>query len=269
MVINFKSFRRPCVIRFKVSTKVPTKLVIKAMDFKKPHTLYRNSITTITKPTEIIIRMPQSPEAGMVEIYNPKNGNLPTNQDLTFRVTDLKIDYLKQSVNVFDSYNNGLKSFIKFAQQFSDRCSIISATLPNGGASVYYSDDGKFRIDFVDVIRDRKSKQPLSTPSRISQLDGVIEVSRKHFLNYTVPMRMAILLHEYAHFYMNRDPRSEVQADKNALLVYLGMGYPRIEAYQAWLDVFIGSPTDQNRERYDLIKKYIDDFEKSSYALIG
>ena len=42
----------------------------------------------------------------------------------------------------------------------------------------------------------------LPTPARISQLNGKMEVSYMQFLEYTVPMRMAILLHEYSHFYV-------------------------------------------------------------------
>ena len=80
--------------------------------------------------------------------------------------------------------------------------------------------------------------KPLKTPARISRHDGVIEISKKYFKQYTVPMRMAILLHEFAHFYLNNNPRDESEADLNALTIYLSMGYPRIEAYQAWLEVF-------------------------------
>jgi hypothetical protein len=51
-------------------------------------------------------------------------------------------------------------------------------------------------------------------------------------------MRFAILCHEFSHFYVNEDMDNESEADINGLLIYLGLGYPRIEGYQAFLEVF-------------------------------
>jgi hypothetical protein len=49
-------------------------------------------------------------------------------------------------------------------------------------------------------------------------------------------MRFAILCHEFSHFYVNDNMDDESEADINGLLIYLGLGYPRIEGYQAFLD---------------------------------
>ena len=78
----------------------------------------------------------------------------------------------------------------------------------------------------------------------------------------TIPMRLAILLHEFSHFYLNETMDDEIEADLNGLLIYLGLGYPRIEAYQAFLETFKGVPSEQNKNRYDVINKFINDFEK-------
>jgi hypothetical protein len=85
---------------------------------------------------------------------------------------------------------------------------------------------------------------------------------------------MAILLHEFSHFYLNAEINDETEADKNALMIYLGLGYPRIEACEAFLDTFIKSsqgPTPLTEEqlavnsrRYNIIHKYIQDFEKNN-----
>jgi hypothetical protein len=53
----------------------------------------------------------------------------------------------------------------------------------------------------------------------------------------------------------------------NGLLLYLGLGYPRIEAYQAFLETFKGVPSQQNKERYDVINKFINDFEKMNMVI--
>jgi hypothetical protein len=86
----------------------------------------------------------------------------------------------------------------------------------------------------------------------------------KKFIPMTVPMRMAIMLHEFSHFYINDDINDETEADLNGLLIYLGLGYPRIEAYEAFLTTFIGTPTPTNKERYDIINKFITNFEKNN-----
>jgi hypothetical protein len=59
----------------------------------------------------------------------------------------------------------------------------------------------------------------------------------------------------------------EVEADLNGLLLYLGLGYPRIEAYQAFLETFKGVPSQQNKDRYDVINNFIKDFEKMNMVI--
>ena len=101
----------------------------------------------------------------------------------------------------------------------------------------------------------KEDGQVVPTPARISQTDGMMEVSKADFLRYTVPMRMAILLHEFAHFYLNEVMEDEVEADHNSLQLYLGMGYPRIDAYNVYLDVFENSPSELNKDRYEALNK--------------
>jgi hypothetical protein len=74
-------------------------------------------------------------------------------------------------------------------------------------------------------------------------------------------MRVAILLHEYSHFNLNSNINDEIEADLNGLTIYLSLGYPRIEGYQAFLEVFKDSPSKQNKNRYDVINNFIKDFE--------
>jgi hypothetical protein len=118
-------------------------------------------------------------------------------------------------------------------------------------------------IELLPTIIDSKGKE-LTTPARISRMTGRIQVSKKHFDEYTVPMRFAILCHEFAHFYVNEDMTDESEADINGLLIYLGLGYPRIEACEAFLEVFEHYPSQENKRRYDKIKNFIDNFEKDN-----
>ena len=155
-----------------------------------------------------------------------------------------------------------ISSFVRFAQEFSERANYISA-----GLSKYISDDGRFQINYLNDITDSATGKVLPTPARIDRYNGVIEVSKAKFESYTVPMRFAILLHEFAHFYLNEDMANETEADLNALLIYLGLGYPRIEALNVFTKVFITAPTEMNVERLKKIDDFIVQFEKKFVSM--
>ena len=118
-------------------------------------------------------------------------------------------------------------------------------------------------IEYLPQIVNQDGKV-LTTPARISKVTGRIQVSKKQFDDYTVPMRFAILCHEFSHFYVNENMDDESEADINGLLIYLGLGYPRIEACEAFLEVFEHYPSQENKMRYDKIKNFIDNFEKDN-----
>ena len=163
-----------------------------------------------------------------------------------------------------DWSNPKIRDFVGFAQQFSNNAGILSAgKYPNG--STYISDEGNFRIDYFDDIRS-KTGIVIPTPARISQTKGIIQVSKKHYKDFTVPMRMAILLHEFSHFYLNERMEDETEADLNGLLIYLALGYPRIEAYQSFLTTFKDTPTPQNKERYEILHQFITNFERNKFC---
>ena len=79
---------------------------------------------------------------------------------------------------------------------------------------------------------------------------------------------MAILLHEFSHYYLNNTPEDEEEADLNALLIYLGLGYPRIEAENVFLNTFHQADTPENRKRWIKIKDVISNFDRADLKLI-
>jgi hypothetical protein len=81
---------------------------------------------------------------------------------------------------------------------------------------------------------------------------------------------MAILLHEFSHFFLNKVQDDEQEADMNALLIYLGLGYSRSEVKKVFLKVFANTPSDVNVQRYrDTIEKVINNFDNSNFKVIG
>jgi hypothetical protein len=186
---------------------------------------------------------------------------MPKIQDSTFSVVSIDKVPLEKRTDIKDINDIATRSFVDFAQRFSFNASYLE------DKKTYQSGDGKYLIEYVPEIISAKTGRTLKTPARISKMNGRIQVSKQLFMDYTVPMRMAILLHEYSHFYKNGNMDDEIEADLNGLLVYLALGYPRIEGYNAFLEVFMETPSMQNKNRYDIINKFITDFENNKMVI--
>jgi ferritin len=83
-------------------------------------------------------------------------------------------------------------------------------------------------------------------------------------------MRMMILLHEYSHKYRNPkigiEISNEIGADINALYIYLGLGFSKIDAICVYANVFLKAQTQGNIARMRKIMDYINKFEQEDFA---
>jgi len=243
---------KPTCIEIGVAVKQPTKVKIIVLNPNKRGCIYLDRWQTVKKNGEFEARLPITPKDVLVLIQSENNSD-----DDNIRVTKLKKKSLKQHIPCVKS-SKKVSEFIKFAEQMSENATILAT-------GTYYSDGGKFRIDYLPTIKEKGRN--LNTPARISNRTGRIEVSKSAFARYTVPMRMAILLHEFAHFNLNVVQKDEIEADLNALKIYLGLGYPVIEAHKSFLQVFRKHPSKQNEERYKYLKTFIDNFDKIKYRI--
>lgn len=244
-----------------VQTLTPCKLRIKVFDAEQPKTVFTDRYKTVKGSEVFYVRMPLSSNQVIVSVYNEAVGNRRKGEDSSFTITEVKKLPLEKRTDVGDIRDYTVSSFVDFAQRFSFNASYLDAD------KTYQSSSGEFLIEYLPHITSSKTGQKMKTPARISKVNGRIQVSKEAFENYTVPMRMAILLHEFSHFYLNDNMDDEVEADLNGLLIYLGLGYPRIEGYQAFLEVFQDTPSQQNKNRYDIINKFIRDFEKNKMVM--
>ena len=159
------------------------------------------------------------------------------------------------------------KRFLQLATNFSQICGFENAT---EGGRLFQTENSEFVIKFMNIIRDSRSGNAMNTPSRIGHKTGIIEVAKVKFDTYTIPMRMMILLHEYSHKY--RNPKigleidNEIGADINALYIYLGLGYSKIDAICVFANVFLKAQTSSNIQRMRKIMDYIQKFENQEYA---
>lgn len=242
----------PITLKVVVKTDTPKKVRLRVFDEENPNRIFTDRYKTIKDQEELFVRMPLSPNKSIVEV-SAKDGNLKGKESGIQLVSVDKVP-LERRIDVSDISNPQIRSFVEFAQRF---CFNLDELEPN---TYYTSSDREYYIQLLPKIQNQKGDE-LNTPARISKRTGVIQVSKKSFEKMTIPMRLAILCHEFSHFYLNETMDDEVEADLNGLLIYLGLGYPRIEAYQSFLETFKGVPSEQNKQRYDTINKFINEFE--------
>ncbi len=241
----------PLSIDLELQVKKPCRVRVVVSNPDKPSTIYFDRYKDVQDKASFEINMPQNAKVSKMAVFTSQQNT----DDNNIRVTKLK----KKSLATYAPCLNGnggngarVKEFLKFITEFCENASIYNT-------GPYYSDKGNFRIDYFPVIKD--NGKVLTTPARIHNGNGRIEVSRSAFIKFSVPSRVAILLHEFSHFNLNEVQKDEIEADLNALKIYLGAGYPKIEAHKGFLEVFKTYPSNQNRERYDFLKNFIDNFE--------
>lgn len=238
--LNIVTNRIPTNVNLVVETKDTCKVKVKCTDKINPNIVYFERVFDMQGKEEMNIRLPQSRNQVLVSVTSG-------NGDEAVRVVSFKKSKLLQYPMCYKGKNT--HEFIKFAQQISERLNSIN----NG---IYKSINGNYTIQIFDTI------EGTNTPARIHNGEGYIQIAKSKMASNSVPMNMAILLHEFSHFYKNENITDEIEADLNGLKIYLGLNYPNLEAHNGFVDVFEHSDTPQNRERYEYILNYITNFKK-------
>ena len=255
---QYDSNNRKFSIIVNITCPSSKKIRVWAEDFGKPNSKYVDREILVEGKRSIYFSFPTSPKTLFIGALNSENPN-----DSDFQVT--LIETKLRDYNVW--LDSDTKQFLSLGINFSKVCGYEQAT-PKG--RIYTNDDGKFRIKFFDEIRDFSSGKILNTPARIGHHTGIIEIAKSRFDKYTIPMRMMILLHEFSHKYKN--PKiglkisDEVGADINALYIYLGLGFSKIDAICVYANVFLKAQTQSNIDRMRKICDYINKFENQEFA---
>jgi len=235
------------------------KIRIVVCDAEQNNTVFTNRYKVFDGDQDFFVRLPLAPKAALVQIYNEAIGNRPEKEETTFCLIGDGIVRmpLEKKMDVVDMANPDIRSFVKFVTGFCYYMGIMKT-------GEYSSRDERIKIKFVPMIMRGETES--TTPARISEQSKIIEVSQAIMLPFTVPMRFAILCHEFAHCYLNKIPESETEADLQGLLLYLGLGFPRIEAHLAFTQTFQGAATPLNEKRYRILKRFIEDFEEHKFV---
>jgi hypothetical protein len=258
---NYHSFQ----LNITIQTKELSRIRIVALDPNKPSSKYVDRAGKLMGKRTFELKFPVSPKKLKIVIFNVANGNLPYGEDDTFSITDMKVETLP-TYDVW--WNKETQNFYNFAVEFSQNAGILSAG--DKKPHIYRSDDNKFTIDYYNNIVDKKTNKMLTTPARIGHNTGIIEVSKNKFMQYTIPMRLVILLHEFSHKYLNpkidKPISYETGADIQGLYVYLGKGWSPYEAHKTFLQVFKNANNEPNHKRYKIINDFISKYEKGQIS---
>ncbi len=232
-----------------------------AEDYGKKNSKYADRIIRVKGERTIYFSFPVTPKQMFIGCLNANNP-----KDTDFEVT-LKEENLK-TYNVW--LDNETTKFVQLAINF---CQVCGFEKPAMNGTFYQTADEYFRIKYMPVIKDAMSGQILNTPARIGHQSGIIEIAAIKYINYTVAMRMMIILHEFSHKYknpkMNLEINNEVGADINALYIYLGMGFSKVDAICVFANVFLKAQSPQNISRMRKIMNYIQKFENQEFAKVN
>ncbi len=248
-------------LKVSVTTTSPQDIRIMVEDSDQEDTVLTDRVKSINGSFDFYVRMPLCRKYVNLYLTNDADGT-----DNGFTYNGFEKMHLERRLAEIDFSTYHLREFIKFYQKFCYNAGVLRVNDPGNDNDFYRSNGWHFFIKYLPVIIDYKTGAELTTPCRVAE-NGLIEISQKYFLNYTVPMRFAVGCHEYSHPFANEDPDDESEADLNGLTIYLGLGYPRIEANEAWGEVFEANPSDQNVERQEIIQQFITDFESKKMVM--
>ena len=253
--------RQPKVLLVDMYSDQPRDVVISVYDWKKKDTIYSKQSATVNGNDQFEISLPVTPDKAFFEITPAVGGllgGLPKGLTVSLREE-------KYEPRWSCAYNKDpqLQDFLRFASWFSEHAGILSSAYGKEPASIYQSVSGKFRIRYVpEIIEDEKYfnvngqkvlnplyGQPSPTSLRVHSISKEIEAAQKYVKTYTFPQRMALLVHEYAHEYINVNPDDEQEADRNSILILRCLGFSKREIGTAFTTVFKRWDSDENAAR--------------------
>ena len=209
--------------------------------------IYAQRRLKLTKSLDLLIKMPIAPDELTARIV--AENQTPVQKGFILERIEVKAD-TKCPLELTE--NDG--KFIAFAKWFATELPRLEA----GEKGTIYQSEG-FSILYLDSLKDGGTE--LTTPARIDRSSGMIEVSKKAVADYTVPMLIIMLLHEYGHKWKNpefgKEVANELTADIIAVHIALNLGFDYTEVENCYRAVFAKKDTDLNRKRMKAISEFI------------
>lgn len=214
-------------------------VIIAGYDPAHNNTVYFNLLISEKINNKFTFNLPQSPPVLEIMIFEMNEGN--KNESSAYKVNSIAVNSLELKPLIVDEKTS---EFIVFMNDFAEKAGYLNP-------GIYYSSNNNFKINYYSAIKDDPG-----TPSRVHMKSGDIDVSKKWFDNMTVSGRKAILTHEFSHSNLeneliNQDDNDEVEmdADNEAMKLYVALGNPKFEWMYAWTHIF--QNYDSHFERLD------------------
>lgn len=249
-------------MRLEVSIKCTGKCIFRvtASD-KKPFSTYADRKIEVDGFRTIYLSFPVTPKQLKINVECLKKDG---DDDFIMKINE------KELITYNINKDSETKQFLNLAVYFSQ---VAGFEKSNVNGRIFKTQNGKFNIKYFPVIRDFKTGTILNTPARIGHNTGIIEVAQASMIKYTIAMRMIILLHEYSHKYRNPkmglEISDEIGADCNALYIYLGLGFSKVDAIFVFANVFLKAQSESNLMRMRKIMEYIKRFENEEFAKVN
>lgn len=232
MTYRLNTKRKPGVVKLTISNK--SNLFIKGFDPAFPKRVFFKRMIT---------------DKGHDEVYNfgiPLSSkfidiNILDYGQSGFRIDNIQYEKLRRKPVYVDKLT---KHFLNFSKNFS----YMAHTY---GVGRHIDKQNIFKVDILPDLD--------GTPARINIHNNLIEMSKRTIEDDTVAGINWLLVHEYAHNYINDDEDSEHEADYHANELYLSLGYPLVESYNM---VASFSDTELNKSRLVHTADMLDEYEK-------
>ena len=227
MVLPIPSNKQRFIIKLIVEALMPFELGIHVYDPRYANTFYFKRKALFKKAKikrELHIALPLSPEVLELDIFDKH-----ASDDYGFKVLDFQIEKMEnQKFWATEEQHR----FMEFAIGFSQKAGYITT-------GFFESPNHEFLFQYVNQITDTFGNE-LITPARTHRKMPRVQISKRLFQGYTIPVRVAILAHEGCHWFLNT--RSQKTADLCGIKQYLDYGFPTIEAVYAVTKVFGKNP---------------------------
>jgi len=254
--VNTKN--RELKLKVNIETKKPSIVRIIGYDPTKPNTKYfditkGNKQTPLKGINSVTLKMPVSPKVLHVKVFDKNN---PNGSDVGIQKNKVYVhDLLQKGLNTERGYK---ESFMQLPRKIAEGAGYIPT-------DAYYSGDKYNHLIVVsDNILHRETNKPMPTPARVSTNQGVVEISTDYLRDYTVPMRMFIICHEWAHHVTKSS--NEFIADSKGVELYLKQGFPEIEAMYAFTKVFDDEFVNAEKEkRAEIILKKLKNHSRDEW----
>lgn len=247
-------------IGIELQSRTPNNLVKTVVYDAENNDLILERYDYVSGSVKRVLKLPLTTRRIIVESFTKRFGRQPLGKDQSFKLLPPKLLPMRKATV---SLGSGDREFIKWISQMVKE---LPRLKPNG--NLRRSPSGRFKIVIVDKLRT-KDGQYINSPAMVGKKTGTIEISKDYMLKMSQNQRIAVLTHEYGHFYknplMNLPIGDEFGADLNGVTLFAGSGFGLDEYGNAFKKVFDGAQTDQNSRREKVIKMFLDELEKGKY----